>query len=444
MAATQERRNLAKYAKLSAMLAESPMDSLDMLDKPPRLIGAGSYNDVFVVRFQGHVMVMRLSYYSAYTLGRVQSIIRQHLPYDELINKSHRITALDPVTVKNNYSRFCNHLIDQNVCPHFVYMFGFRDVKCFASYVKDQVKPDRMRNNLAFRYNNVSFHEKFHTSLRLRLRQLSDLQLRVALFQVLYALAVLQHYVPSFRHNDLSLDNILITLTPTPGQEQQAHTFTSYKLPLGQEFWVPNVGVFTAVADFDLAHAPAIATLPHNQRIGLQNQLITKEQFAGHTDEQARNINGSHNPSFDSYYFLYRLKEALNGRKGQKQQPQQQPGGVAAWLEKQTNIGGKVKYLGTTIPLLTPSLLLGNTALFGMFKRPPPHGAKVAASYAVAKLDTLSIQTSKQPPAARAAAAAEAAAADAVLPPRASMKNVVIGGNKRRARGGGGAIRGEQ
>lgn len=331
MAATQERRNLAEYVKLSATLAESAMDSLDMLDKPPRLIGAGSYNDMFVVRFRGHVMVMRLSYYSAYTLGRVQSIIRQHLPYEELLSKSHRITALDPVTVKNNYSRFCNHLIEQNVCPHFVYMFGFRDVKCFAAHVKDQVRPDRMLNNLAFRYNNVSFHEKFHTCLRLRLRQLSDMQLRVAAFQVLYALAVLQHYVPNFRHNDLSLDNILITLTNAQ-EQKKAHTFTSYKLPLGQEFLVPNVGVFTAVADFDLAHAPAIATLlPQNQRIGLQNQLIAKEQFAGHTDEQARNINSSQNPSFDSYYFLYRLKEALFGKKAGQQQQPQQPGSVAAW-----------------------------------------------------------------------------------------------------------------
>ncbi|WIA15719.1 hypothetical protein OEZ85_002339 [Tetradesmus obliquus] len=377
------QRDLPLYSKLSAQLGLSALTDVSFLDKPPRLIGAGSYNDLFAVKALGSDMVLRLSYYSSYTLGRVQALIRQHMPYKQLICKAQRITSQDPVAVKNNYSRFCNLLIEQQVCPHYVYMFAFKDVKCFAASVKDQVKPERARNNLAFRYNNVSFHEKYHTSLRLRLRQLTDLQQRVALFQVLFGLAMLQHYLPGFRHNDLSLDNVLIyTYTPVPS------ACTHYKLPNGTEFWLPCVGVHTAVADFDLAHAAqnvTITTPNGRSKFGLQNQLIAKDQFGNHSDKQARNLNASDNNTFDSYYSLYRLRSALRGSRSNAATT----GGVLAqWLSKQSAIKEDIKYLSKPLPIYAPHVLMGNDVLFREFKVP----RQATASYQARDLPMLQVQ----------------------------------------------------
>ncbi|WIA10849.1 hypothetical protein OEZ85_011015 [Tetradesmus obliquus] len=364
MAATEHGRDMRTCRELSKQLAAANL-SAPFLDKPPRLIGAGSYNDVFLIRYDSQAIVLRLSYYSPYTLSKVQGLIRQHLPYKQLLSKAHLVTAQDPVMVKNNYSRFCNMLIEHGVCPHFVYMFHQKDVKCFAALVRDQVKRERQRNNLSFRYNNVSFHEKFQTSLRLKLRQLTDLQLTVAVFHVLYALAVLQHYLPDFRHNDLSLDNILVTLVASGAA---AAKYDHYRIG-GTDFWVPDAGILTAVTDFDLAHAcmtvaPVAACGGKAERpYTLLNQLIVKDQFGNHSDAQARNINGTPNKAFDTYYFLFRLKEALGSR----------PSEVQRWLaaHEVMHKSGKNKYIAQPYPTLYPNVLLANAPIFAKFRQGP-------------------------------------------------------------------------
>ncbi|KAF6250475.1 hypothetical protein COO60DRAFT_1646863 [Scenedesmus sp. NREL 46B-D3] len=405
-------RNLGAYRQLCAQLAATDM-AVPFLDKPPRLIGAGSYNDVFLVRFKANAMVLRLSYYSPYTLSKVQALIRQRLPHKQLLAKAHKVTAQDPVSVKNNYSAFCNMLIERDVCPHFVYMYHQKDVKCFAALVKDQVKPERQRNNLSFRYNNVSFHEKFQTSLRLRLRQLTDAQLAAAVFQVVYALAMMQHYLPDFRHNDLSLDNVLITTyAPTPGRH--------FHYKVGEaSYWLPDVGVFLAVTDFDLAHAP-VCVVPtgdgKGKPYGLRNQLIAKDQFGNHGDAQARNINGTVNRSFDTYYFLYRLREALGSR---------HQGSVARWLAAHDVLAAdKTKYIAKAYPTLYPAVMLANAAVFQPFRAKPATPSKAAATYQPAPLPA-ELRTSA---AACATSSSSSMKKDATQPPRkVTMQSVVLG-----------------
>jgi hypothetical protein len=400
-------RDMARYREVSSMLAACNL-SVPFMDKPPRLIGAGSYNDIFCIKCKGHNMVLRLSYYSSYTLNKVQALIQLKLPYKQLIRKARGVTDLDPVTVKNNYSQLCNMLVDTGVCPHFVYMFHQKDVKCFAAMVRDQIKPERMRNNLSFRYNNVSFHEKYQSSLRLKLKQLTDLQLVCAVFQVLFALAVLQHYVPNFRHNDLSLDNVLVSVCkPTPNR------YVQYCIG-GVTYWLPDAGIMTAVTDFDLAHAPATVTWNDGKSkpYGLQNQLIAKDQFGNHTDVQARNINASANRSFDTYYFLYRLREALGHR----------PSTVQSWLRQQGLMQQRpgMKYVAEVYPSLYPSVLLANAPLFAQFKKAPGPQAQVETTYEpVRNLPCSIVQSGNDPKHG-------GQAAPAVAPPPKQLRKVTM------------------
>jgi hypothetical protein len=384
-------KDLAQHKATSGVLTSTDLCA-PFLDKPPRLIGAGSYNDVFAVTFKGKQLVMRLSYYSPYTLGKVQALIRQQLPYKQLMSRAQRITASDPVTVKNNYSRLTNILIEHNVCPHFVHMFHAKDVKCFAAMLRDQVKPERMRNNMSFRYNNVSFHEKFQTSLRLKLRHLSDMQQVVAVFQVFHAMAMLQQYVPNFRHNDLSLDNILITMTLPPARPKYIH----YHLA-GTDYWLPDTGIFTAVTDFDLAHAPASVQGPTGKPYSLQNQLITKDQFGNHNDAEARKINASPNRSFDAWYFLFRLRGALCNNNNSGGQQQQQ---LCKWLQTHELLSRfpDTKYASEVYPTLYPAVLLANAPIFQQFRLRPPPGSEIVGPTIQPRKLPIDIMLKQQPP----------------------------------------------
>ena len=351
----------------------------------------GSYNDILAIMIQGYSLVMRLSYYSPYTLARVQALIRQDMPYRDLLHRARRITALDPVQIKNNMARVCNVLADTGVCPHFVYMFAERDVKCFAQLLRDQLKPERMRNMLSFRYNNLSFHERFQSSLRVKVRQLSELQLHCAMFQVFFTLAILQQNLPEFRHNDLSLDNVLLNV-----YVPKADNYIHYRIG-SIDYYTPDVGVFCAVTDFDLAHAPCVVNLhqANMKNITLMNHLIAKDQFGGHDDEQARRINASHNPGFDAYYFLFRLADAL------KKPAAASPGGQhARFLRKVQGLGvlqEGVRYIDKTIPSLHPSALLRGP-FFQAFRQRPSSGASVVSHYNMNPVHQLTITRTQAPP----------------------------------------------
>ena len=261
-------------------------------------------------------------------------------------------------------------LVERGVCPHFVYMYAERDVKCFAQSLRTQLKPERMRNMLSFRYNNVSFHERFQGSLRIKVRQLTELQLQCIMFQVFFTLAVLQQYIPRFRHNDLSLDNVLLNVyTPQP------NSCIHYQVN-GADYYVPDTGVFCAVTDFDLSHAPCMVQDRQGKQITLMNHLIAKDQFGNHEDEQARRINATDNPSFDTYYFLYRMADAL------RKPAAAHPGGAhAAMLSKIRGLGvlkDGVRYIDQGIPALTPARLLSNP-IFALFRHKPPKHVAVLA-----------------------------------------------------------------
>lgn len=70
----------------------------------------------------------------------------------------------------------------------------------------------------------------------------TEKQLRTILFQVLWTMGVMYRKVPSFRHNDLHIQNILIRT----GESVSKTGKTAY----GKMFEVPNTGIMSAVGDF--------------------------------------------------------------------------------------------------------------------------------------------------------------------------------------------------
>lgn len=72
------------------------------------------------------------------------------------------------------------------------------------------------------------------------------LNLEILLFHIVYTLAAIQDKYPSFRHNDLHLENILIARVNYLGNEEEYFRF-KYK---GKIFNVPNIGFMAKLIDF--------------------------------------------------------------------------------------------------------------------------------------------------------------------------------------------------
>jgi len=73
---------------------------------------------------------------------------------------------------------------------------------------------------------------------------------KVIIFQILHTLSSIHRKFPSFRHNDMKANNILVAFTSTE------YTETEYKYRMGEsgiKFDIPNIGIQIKIWDFDFA-----------------------------------------------------------------------------------------------------------------------------------------------------------------------------------------------
>jgi serine/threonine protein kinase len=76
---------------------------------------------------------------------------------------------------------------------------------------------------------------------------------RVIIFKILSVLAIIQNKYPSFRHNDMKANNILLhKISKTPTEKSNKYR---YKIN-GQKYVVPNIGYQIKLWDFDFACIP--------------------------------------------------------------------------------------------------------------------------------------------------------------------------------------------
>lgn len=119
--------------------------------------------------------------------------------------------------------------------------------------------------------------------LRANFHNLTTKQWRVIFFQIISTLAIIQSKYPSFRHNDLKLNNILIqNIDMSHGDRQFIYTVDE------QTFYVPNIGMRCKIWDFDFACIPGIV---ENSKV---NALWTNDI----------NVNPESHPYYDMHYFF--------------------------------------------------------------------------------------------------------------------------------------------
>jgi hypothetical protein len=75
---------------------------------------------------------------------------------------------------------------------------------------------------------------------------------RALLFQMISMLALIQEKYPSFRHNDLSMANILVQSTIKRIEDNKTNGYYKYHIN-GKDYYVPDIGFRIMMTDFDYA-----------------------------------------------------------------------------------------------------------------------------------------------------------------------------------------------
>lgn len=109
--------------------------------------------------------------------------------------------------------------------------------------------------------------------------KLSSLHWRVLIFQILSVLAVIQERYPSFRHNDLKANNILVEIT-NQNYETLNNKFIDYNV-CDKKYRVPDIGIVLKIWDFDFACIPKICEniKVHERWTNKINITSTKNQY---------------------------------------------------------------------------------------------------------------------------------------------------------------------
>ena len=137
-------------------------------------------------------------------------------------------------------------------------------IKTFVNLPKDNIVKNKKFDQFVKRYkrkeyyNNVSvlISEWANSGdlldyLRKNYQNFSLKHWRVIIFQILSVLSVIQAKYPSFRHNDMKANNILVN---NIGKARENNNF-QYKIN-GQIYIVPNIGIQVKLWDFDFACIP--------------------------------------------------------------------------------------------------------------------------------------------------------------------------------------------
>lgn len=183
--------------------------------------------------------------------------------------------------------------------PHIVLPITTFNAKIhtFISLAKNNLVKSKKYNKFIDRYKNNEFYDDVSILisewangsdlleyLRGKYTRLTIKEWRVIFFQIISTVAVIQSKYPSFRHNDLKLNNILIQNIESTQDSNSAFVYTVDN----QTFYVPNIGMRCKIWDFDFACIPGIV---ENSKVDAKwtNKI---------------NVKAESHPYYDVHYFF--------------------------------------------------------------------------------------------------------------------------------------------
>ena len=167
--------------------------------------------------------------------------------------------------------KLLSYFVVNKQTPHIVLPIGTfnTSIKPFVTLIEDKVVDDdnKKYNQFIERYKNKEYYEHvsilisewankgdFLDFLRRNYKKFDIIHWKVFFFQILSVLAIIQSKFPSFRHNDLKANNILIHKN-----ENNSNNNIIFRYTVANNIYiVPNIGYQIKLWDFDFACIPKI------------------------------------------------------------------------------------------------------------------------------------------------------------------------------------------
>lgn len=199
--------------------------------------------------------------------------------------------------------KLLSYFIIKKRTPHIVLPIGTfdTDITHFTNLIEDKyVEPHNKKyKEFVERYNKGDYYDEvsilisewanrgdFLDFIKKKYKNFTAIHWKVFFFQLISTLAVIQSKFPTFRHNDLKANNILITKI-----FKNIDTF-KYKV-MGYSYRIPNIGYQLKIWDFDFACIPGIVD---NKKVMISNKWT-----------RSINVGPMQNRYYDVHYFFNTL-----------------------------------------------------------------------------------------------------------------------------------------
>lgn len=199
--------------------------------------------------------------------------------------------------------KLLSYFVVKKQTPHIVLPIGTfnTSIKNFVNLIEENVvdKEEHQRYvEFVKKYNNNEYYDDVSILisewankgdlldfLRKNYKQCKLIHWKVFFFQIISTLAVVQSKFPSFRHNDLKANNILV-------QKIDKNMKNKFIYRVERHYYtVPNIGYFVKMWDFDFACVPGI----------VDNSKVSSEWT------KAINVIPEQNRYYDMHYFFNTL-----------------------------------------------------------------------------------------------------------------------------------------
>jgi hypothetical protein len=227
-----------------------------------------------------------------------------------------------------------------------------------------------------FNYNSISIVKRYSSDITkfVKTMKMTDEVLAVVVFQVMYSLAALQRYISRFRHNDMSTNNVFVSVDPAP----QKREYVAYTVGDGKSetFYLPRIGVDVALADYDFASGNTVGVPGLESLSPIRN---VKVKVGGWANVDEWFINPVEHKSYDAQYFLYSMDHSLPPRKARRSlfTSPDPISKTRAFLKRIMKASNKRFRSGTRFPALYPLNILKDP-FFADFRIPPKENLVVA------------------------------------------------------------------
>lgn len=164
--------------------------------------------------------------------------------------------------------RLLSYFVVKKQTPHIVLPIGtfYTNILPFVNLIDENIvdKGNKRYNDFVAKYKKGEYYDNVSILIsewanrgdllefiKKNYKEFTGLHWKVIFFQIISVLSVIQSKFPSFRHNDLKANNILVHKI---GQRGTIFSYTVCK----KKYFVPNIGYQIKLWDFDFACIPGI------------------------------------------------------------------------------------------------------------------------------------------------------------------------------------------